>query len=208
METKVQTDKRLVVIGAGGHSLVVVEIARLNGWTNIVVLDDNPTGTKLRVDGALEDLKHFDCANTQVFIAIGNNGIRASKLERVEQLGFSLVTLVHPSAVLSETVTLECGTVVMAGAVINPYARVGAGCIINSGAVIEHECLIDNFAHISPNAALAGNVSVGSKAWLGIGCQVIQGISIGAGSIIGAGSTVIRDIPAGVTVAGSPAHEI
>ena len=34
--------KRLLIIGASGHGKVVADIARLNGYQEIVFLDDNP----------------------------------------------------------------------------------------------------------------------------------------------------------------------
>lgn len=34
--------KKLVIIGASGHGKVVADIAMLNGYNEIVFLDDNP----------------------------------------------------------------------------------------------------------------------------------------------------------------------
>jgi maltose O-acetyltransferase len=51
-------------------------------------------------------------------------------------------------------------------------------------------------------------VSIGANVWIGGGAIILPGISIGDDAIIGAGSVVTRDVPAGATVAGSPAKAI
>ena len=43
---------------------------------------------------------------------------------------------------------------------------------------------------------------------IGSGAVVLGGLRIGEGAIVGAGAVVTRDVPAGVTVAGSPAREL
>ena len=46
------------------------------------------------------------------------------------------------------------------------------------------------------------------RASLGSGAVILGGVRIGAGAIVGAGAVVTRDVPAGATVAGSPARQL
>ena len=187
---------KIYIYGASGHGLVVADIARSNGYDEIVFLDD---ASEFKFSPELE--------KADIIIAIGENKIRQKISQKVEAAGFEIVNLIHKSAVVSESAVIEKGAVVMPNAVINAKARIKEGAIINSGAVIEHECDIGKFAHISPNAALAGNVRVGEFTHVGIGSSVIQGISIGSSCIIGAGSVVVRDIKDGTKAYGVPACE-
>ena len=188
--------KKIYIYGASGHGLVIADIARDNGYDEIVFLDD---ASEFKFSPELEKV--------DIIIAIGDNKTRQKISQKVEVAGFEIVNLIHKSAVVSESAVIEKGVVVMPNAVINAKARIKEGAIINSGAVIEHECVIGKFAHISPNAALAGNVSVGEFTHVGIGSSVIQGISIGKNCIIGAGSVVVRDIKDGIKAYGVPACE-
>ena len=51
-------------------------------------------------------------------------------------------------------------------------------------------------------------ITVERRASLGSGVVVLGGIRIGEGAIVGAGAVVTRDVPAGATVAGTPARAL
>ncbi|ATC85304.1 acetyltransferase [Pseudoalteromonas arctica] len=204
--------KNLAIVGASGHGKVIGDIAEQLGYTVIFFDDAYPSKKNIEhwtIHGTCADLIAPNNANTtfgnDVVVAIGNNEIRQEKILLLQQHSFNLITLIHPTAVISPYAAIAQGTVVFAGAVINAFAKVGVGCIINTAAVVEHDCTIDNFTHICPNVALAGGVSVGTKSWVGIGSQVKQLITIGSNCIVGAGSTVVKNTPDNVTAFGSPA---
>ncbi|OBU24016.1 acetyltransferase [Photobacterium kishitanii] len=204
--------KKLAILGAGGHSKVVAEIAQLNGWVSLAFFDDRwPVLTQFSDYTVVGNIQYF-CENHNdydgVIIAIGNNEIRAKLYLALSNLDVEFISLIHPRAIISSRTKIGFGTVIMANAVINPDVVIGNNCIINSSAVIEHDCIIKDHVHICPNTALAGEVKVNKKAWIGIGSTVIQQINIGENVFVGAGSTVINDIPNELKVAGSPAREI
>lgn len=204
--------KKLAIVGASGHGKVIADIAEQLGYTVNFFDDAYPSKKNIEhwpIYGTCSDLIALNNTNitlsNDVVVAIGNNEIRQQKIQLLQENDFNIITLIHPTAVISLYAAIASGTVVFAGAVINAFAKVGVGCIINTAAVVEHDCNIDDFTHICPNAALAGGVSVGTKSWVGIGSQVKQLIKIGDNCLIGAGSTVIKNIPDNVTAFGSPA---
>lgn len=204
--------KKLAIIGAGGHSKVVAEIAELTGWTNIAFYDDRwPDETH---NGSYKILGTFNdyCKNCNdydgVVIAIGNNSIRAKIYSALINLNVPLALLIHPRATVSSNAKVGLGTVIMANAVINADVFIGCNCIINTSSVIEHDCEIDNHVHICPNVALAGSVKIHEKSWIGISSTIIQQVVIGREVFVGAGSTVIRDVPDNLKVVGTPAKKI
>lgn len=202
------TNKKLAILGASGHGKVVAEIAECNGYKVVFYDDAFPEKSKLehwQVLGGTQDLLDSLSDFDGIAVGIGNNYIRADKINLLISAQAHLITLVHPQAIVSEYSRLGNGTVVMAGAIINPFVQIGSGAIVNTGAVVEHDCHVGDFCHISPNAALAGECKIGEKTWIGLGSNIRQQINIGAGVVIGAGSVVVKDIPVGSKAFGNPA---
>ncbi|WP_141082477.1 UDP-N-acetylbacillosamine N-acetyltransferase [Campylobacter devanensis] len=183
----------LYIYGNGGHAKVVADIARANGYDNLIFLDNN------------SDMKFSpNLPKHPIIIAIGNTLIRQKLQNLVLSSGFELITLIHPTAVIGSDVTIGTGSVVMPRAIINANSIIGDGVIINSGAIVEHDCIIGNFAHICPGVVLAGGVNIGERTWIGIGSSIIQGIKIKSDITIGAGSVVVSDIDSGSIAYGNP----
>lgn len=191
----------MYLFGASGHAKVIFEIVKAIGLHVDGVFDDNEHAR------SLFDIKveHIWRGESPMIICVGNNRVRKSIAMR---LNCAFSKAVHPSSMVSASVTIGDGSVVMAGAIINAESHVGKHCIVNTGASIDHDCEIDDYVHISPHATLCGNVQVGEGSWIGAGSTVIQGIKIGKWCTIGAGSVIIRDVPDGATVVGVPAKEI
>lgn len=205
-------NRKLAVIGAGGHGKVVAELAAALGtYGEIVFLDDRAQGsvngfpvigTTLLLENSLSP-EQYDVA-----VAVGNNRIRRQIAEKAAALGFALPVLVHPDAYVSPSATVGQGSVVMAKAVVQADSVLKDGVIVNTAATVDHDCLLDAFVHISPGAHLSGNTHIGEESWIGTGACSRQQIRIGSRATIGAGTVIVCDIPDGMTVAGNPAKPL
>jgi len=190
-------NKKLAIIGAGGHGKVVGEIALLNKYKIIHFFDDEiekikdfPFTISGNLDYLVNHLKDYD----SFFVAIGDNQKRYNKLEWLKKQKKNIINLIHPKSTISKFSSLGLGISVMANAVINPGTFIKEGVIINSSASIDHDCMIECFSHISPNCSLSGNVRVGKFTHLGTGTSVHPGINIGHNVKTGVGSKVFKDI--------------
>jgi len=193
--------KSIYIYGANGHGLVLRDIAITCGYKDVMFVDDGDNEYP-----SFKDIKSEK--NIPMAFGVGSNATRAKLFEKVKQNGFEIVTLIHPSAIISPSAKIGAGVVVMPNVVVNAKAVIGEGVILNTSCVIEHECIIEDFAHISPNVALAGAVKVGRYTHIGIGSNVIQGIIIGKNVIVGGGSMVIRNIQDNQKVVGVPTRLI
>lgn len=198
--------KKLAIIGASGHGKVIADIAKKDGYEEIVFLDDNEDIRECGgypVVGKSSEVLNIDA---NVIVGIGNAKIRKQIQESIPSE--KLTTLIHPNAVVAESVLLGAGTVVMAGAVINPGVVIGKGCIINTCASVDHDCKVGDYVHIAVGSHLCGTVSVGNDTWIGAGATVINNISICSECMIGAGTVVVHDILANGTYIGIPAKRL
>ena len=208
----------LLLLGAGGHALVVAETALATGlYSSIAFLDDRwstlaplPDQLGWPVIGPLADSldPHIRQQYPNALVAIGNASLRLQWLTRLASVGFHLPVLSHPTAWVSPSAQLNAGSVVCAQAVIQSQTVIGRGVILNNCCSVDHDVLIGDGVHICPGARLAGEVQVGDRSWIGIGSSVIQRIRIGSDVIVGAGAAVVRDLPDGVTAVGVPAREL
>lgn len=144
---------RLVILGAGGYGQTVCDVAAQSGrYEKIVFLDDNATGEN--IVGKCGDFACFIDGNTELYPAFGNNEGRISFIERLEEKGASVPTIIHGTAYVSPTARVEKGCVVLPNAVINTGTVVEKGCIINCGAVVDHGCIIEKGVHVCLGAII------------------------------------------------------
>jgi sugar O-acyltransferase (sialic acid O-acetyltransferase NeuD family) len=204
--------KRLAILGASGHGKVVADIAECCGWKNVVFFDDAfPEKSELEDWSVIGNTQDFLCSMTDFdgcIVAIGNNVIRLDKTSFLLSSGAPIISLIHPSAIVSKYSSIGLGSVVMPNAVINSFSKVGLACIVNTSATIDHDCELMDAIHVSPGANLAGAVKVKECTWIGIGASINQCLSIGKNVMIGAGSVVINDIPDNVLAVGIPSKVI
>lgn len=186
----------MYLFGASGHAKVIIDILKASDVEVNGLVDDNLEVNELLGYSVLHGYTEL----SPVIVSIGGNIVRKRV---VEKLSSEFGKAIHPSAVISSTVTIGEGTVVMQGAIIQADVKVGKHCIVNTGASVDHECIIGDFVHISPHSTLCGNVSVGEGTWIGAGTTIIPGIKIGKWCVIGAGSVVAKDIPDNVLAVGN-----
>ena len=211
--------RRILIYGAGGHAKTVISLLRLADWDISGIIDDGVDAgvevsgipvlgnadllPKLRADG-------IDAVVNAVG-GIGNYAVRWKIFERLQKLGFSFPTLIHPSAFVEDTVTLADGIQVLAQSYISSETTVGFGTLINAGVIISHDGQIGKCVNLSPGALLAGQVTVEDFAQIGMGVTVNLGVRVGTRARVGNSATVKADVPAdGRVYAGTvwPPHPI
>ena len=198
--------KKLIIIGASGHGKVISDIAKLNGYSDIVFLDDNPAIKTCGDYPVVGKTALVETIEGDVVVGIGNARIRKRIQETIPES--RVVSLIHPNAVIGSHVEIGCGTIVMAGAVINYGSTIGKGCIINTCASVDHDCVVSDYVHVAVGSHLCGTVSIGENTWIGAGGTVSNNVSICAHCMIGAGAVVVRDIFEAGTYVGVPARKI
>ncbi|MGM9562202.1 MAG: hypothetical protein ACI3WT_08165 [Phascolarctobacterium sp.] len=165
-----KVNKNLLIIGAGGHGKVVNEVAEAVGYTNIAFLDDNSA----EAIGKVADSKNFLGEYKDVFVGIGNNKFRGELIARLEQEGFNIPILIHPTAYISKSAVIEQGTVIEPKALVNTNSKIGKGCIISVGAIVDHDVVLENCVHVNAGAICKAGSFVAKETKLEAG-QIVKG---------------------------------
>jgi len=205
----------LILIGAGGHAKVILEVLRYLDYRLLGVID--PRGIAglganavevewLGDDGALAAHSPDAVMLLNGVGSVGSTAVRRDVFARFSRRGYLFCPIMHPSAIVASDLTFGPGTQIMAGAVIQPGCVLGDNIIINTRASIDHDCRIGDHVHVAPGVTLSGQVTIGEGAHIGTGATVIQGITIGRNVIVGAGAVVTGNVADGTTVVGVPAR--
>ena len=168
-------NKKLVIIGAGGHGQSVAELAlSLGCYQRISFIDDSfPESVQvlgLDIIGNILSFFNGDVEFDDCFVAIGNNTTRKKIVNDILDRGLCLVNLLHPSASISTFAKLGKGIAVMAGAVVGTNAVLANGVLVNANCTVDHDCTIDEFAHLGVGVSLASGVKINKGSWLQAGC--------------------------------------
>lgn len=148
--------KSLLIIGAGEHGQVVAEIAEDCGYDKIGFLDDNSD----MAIGKVKDISLFVEEYGNAFVGIGNNEVREKLIHRLDECGYDVVTLIHPTAYVSRSAVIGAGVLVEPKAVINAHTVIGDGTIVGLGAIIDHNAVMERCCHINSGAIVMARAKV------------------------------------------------
>jgi sugar O-acyltransferase (sialic acid O-acetyltransferase NeuD family) len=205
--------KNIIVVGASGHSKVVVDILENMGeWNIIGYIDSFKTEKEFFGYPILGTEKNIPeiCKKFNIYggiVTIGDNWTRFKMVERIQEKSpnFHFISAIHPKAILSRGVEIGTGTVVMAGVVINADTKIGNQTIINTSSLVEHDSKIGDFSTIAPKVAMGGGVEIGNFTTVSIGAIIKHYIKIEDDVVIGANSSVLKDIQKNSVAFGTPA---
>jgi len=206
--------EKIIIIGAGGHAKIVIEIIKSIGEFDIVGLIANEDEKENEVMGC-QVYKGDDYLDSFYIdgikcAAIGIGGYRDNRLrkkiyKKVQKIGYIIPPQIHPSAIISSTANISNGSVVFAGVIINPEVKIGENTIIATGSTIDHETVVKDHVLISAGVTVGASVKIEKGVLLALGSKVISGITIGEYALIAAGAVVVDDISANEVVFGIPA---
>jgi sugar O-acyltransferase (sialic acid O-acetyltransferase NeuD family) len=206
--------EKVVLLGSGGHAKCVLDILEemdsyevigvttqdeaIKDFCGYPVLGNNETLQDLYMDGIR-------------YIALGvggytDNNLRKALYTKLKQIGFAVVSAIHPSAIISKTFSLGEGNIIFSGVIILPDVQVGNNVVIASGSNIGHEVIIEDHVLISTGVTIGANIKIQEGALISMGATIVSGVTVGRNAFIAAGAVVITDIEENAKVYGIPAR--
>lgn len=199
----------LFIVGAGGFGREAVwTVERINRanqqpiWNVIGFADDNPKKATGNFEGypmlGSVEKASKDNPGASVFIAIGDNKIRAEIYKRLR--GHDFPALIDPSAQVSPTTEFKHGTFIAPEAVVSVGTDIGKFVIINARAGVGHDTFVGDFANICPGVSLSGHTTIGEGAFMGTNSCTAPGMTVGAGATVSCGTPVLANVAPGATL--------
>lgn len=213
------TARPIVIVGAGGMGREAFEILRdlersaPGTWDFLGFVDDGSPQRELLDELSADFLGSRDqvvgrLSGCHFLTALGDGREREAITEDLVVKGLQPATLVHPSAVLGQTVRLGPGSLVCAGSVITTNTQFGPGAQVNVGCTVSHDVRAGAYVTLSPGVRVTGGAVLGDRCTLFTGSVVIPRVRVGEDSNVGAGAVVVSDVAAGTTVGGVPARRL
>lgn len=145
---KIQKPKKLnlLILGAGVHGDDVYEISKaLRVFNRIDYLDDNPF--KVNVIGKWKDAEKFLESYPVAIVAVADEDTRKEWTAKLQDIGFIIPTLIHPTAFIPEGIEIGIGTVICARVTVSVGTTIGNHCIITSGSIVPRKAVLPDWAY-------------------------------------------------------------
>lgn len=211
-----------VLIGGGAFAIEVAtyveDVNRLAGDTGSpqIVISDvvssaAPRRTVLDAILGTPPSYHTDLASVpalarkRAVIGIGDARVRWRIDKELAGLGLSFQTIVHPTAYIAETATLNAGCIVCPHVFVGPCAQIDRNVALNVGVMVGHDVVIERAAVLSPGSRMNGHSSCGVAAFLGSGAIMSPKARLGSFAMLSAGSVLSRAAGDGFLMHGNPA---
>ena len=211
--------KKILLYGCSGNAFEALSIIRDNNineskWKVVGLLDDNilKHGKKYYgvpvLGGKREIYSRPDC---EILVVWGSPSSYLNKKKVIEELQIPkerFATIIHPSVVLGDCVSVGFNTLLMPGVVCTTSIQISDHVVILPNTVISHDSIIGSYSCIGSNVSISGTVNIQEQVYIGSGTRIINNIEIGKRSLIGLGSVVISSCDSDSVYVGNPARKI
>lgn len=201
----------MIVAGAGGHSIELLDILINNHETeNLVFYDDISSIENLKGFKVLkspEEAQEYFCSYPEFILGTGNPTVRRMFYDKFTSLG-GIHQSVKGEGIAYSNFTESNQADIFNLCFIGANTQIGKGSLINTGAQIHHDVKVGIFSEVNPGAVLLGACQIGDDCSIGANATILPKVKIGNYVTVGAGSVITQDVPDGVTVVGVPGRII
>lgn len=207
--------EEILIIGAGGFGREVLWTIKdcnkiKENYSVIGFIDDDKSLHGKLIDGfsvlgGLEWIENNYQKSISCIIAIGNSLRKKEITHQLKKIEPRYATIIHPTVISSESVTIGEGTIIQAGTILTVDIVIGKHVHVNIDSTIGHDSVIEDYVTINPGVHINGKTTIGNSSYIGTGVVMKQEIKIGSESIIGAGSVVLENVPEKSLFVGVPA---
>ena len=208
--------KPLIILGAGGHAKIVVDLCMSLGLEVAGVI--SPSGSagsflmsEIPILGADEILENYPPGQYDLAVGVGSTrstSLRSKLYTMGKSKGYHFPSLCHNFTHISLDVEISEGVQIMAGSVVTVGVKLEENVLINTKSSIDHDTVIGRHTHIAPGSIVCGNVIIGQNSHISCGATIVNGITLGTNVFVAAGAVVIKNADDEECLYGLPAKNI
>jgi len=208
---------KLIIVGAGGFGREVLAWSNAmadagKAWTFGGFIEEAPNALvnyKNVPIGIIGDFNDYKPKEGEVFaMAIGDPKKKLKIAHGLVERGAKFVNIIHPTAIISDNVSMGRGCVLCPHAVISCDATLGDFVALNHKSGVGHDVRVGEGCTISSYVDLTGFVKLGRGVMVGSHAVVLPKVEVGDFAVVGAGAVVVRDVAAETTVYTLPARKL
>lgn len=210
----------LIIVGAGGFGREVYHWLsdwigadrnrqvgfRIKGFLSIDadILDNYTLPVTILGDESTYAIQPDD----RFVMGIGTTQRKRQVAQRLRAKDAQFMTLIHPTAIVSQSATVGLGSVVCPNCVICADVSVGEFAMFNIYSSAGHDAVVGDYSVLSPYATLNGFAKLNEEVFMGSHSTVVASKTIGERSRISANTLVVNNVPPDTTVLGNPGKMI
>jgi sugar O-acyltransferase (sialic acid O-acetyltransferase NeuD family) len=206
----------ILIIGASGLGKeVAYYIKSINKiepkFTIIGFIDDNRSllGSEivygLKVIGTSDLLLEDDFKTKHICIAIANNTVRTSIVEKLKDRNFIFPNIIDPSVNFDDSNRIGVGNIIGHHVMLTCNISIGNFNIFNGSSAFGHDVTISDFNLFGPRTSISGCVRIGNLNTFNLNSSIIQNLTIGSGNTLNLHSCLFKSIKDGGVYFGVPA---
>lgn len=193
--------KQIIIVGTGSFAELMFQYLQENENIEVVAFsvnrqyigENNSTMLGLPVI-ALEELnKRYDPRQCSVIIAVGYskmNHVRNQLFTECKQMGFSVASYIHPTALIARGTKLGEGNIFLERSLVQPYVTIGDGNLFWYDVKIAHNGVIGDFNTFTGNTNICGFVNIDDYCFFGNSSIVSDHLSIAEHTLVGLGAII------------------
>ncbi|MFD2207958.1 NeuD/PglB/VioB family sugar acetyltransferase [Kiloniella antarctica] len=206
---------KYIIFGAGGFGKEIAEYLYDSLGEGVLTgelvgfLDDTiPVGSMVSAEAKV--LGSFDTNlpidEFKFLIGLGDPRARANVYRKYKNKGAAFQTLIHPSAYMSSSGSIEEGSILCPFSFFGSCSHMEQNSLLNIYSSVGHDCKVGAHTVLSPYATLNGNVTLNSEVFIGTKAVITKECILGQASKVAAASVVYNDVPDGSLAFGNPAR--
>lgn len=144
----------------------------------------------------------------EFIIANGEPKIREELYNQILNFGYTLTTLIDPTAIISDTANIGKGVIIFSNSLLASNVKIADNVVIQPLVILGHDIQIGKHSVISSMVSPGGGDIIGERTYIGMGAKIKEKVQIGNDVIISIGSIVHTDIEDGLIAVGNPARVV